>query len=74
MHKFIHDDEEFTLELTVKDNDITWVELLKYVQQYLNGCGFIVSPTVVDISDVSADAHDEALSKKDANVQERNNW
>ena len=72
MHKFTHENLEFKVEVTVYNDDITWFELLKYVQQYLNGCGFMVDPLKVDISEVAGEAYDEARAKE--HVKERNHW
>lgn len=72
MHKFTHEDQEFKVEVTVYNDDITWMGLLKYFQQYLNGCGFMVDPLKVDISEVAGEAYDEARAKE--HVKERNHW
>jgi expansin (peptidoglycan-binding protein) len=74
MHKFTHEDPEFKVEVTVYNDAVTWIELLKYVQQYLNGCGFMVDPLKVDIADVVGEAHDEAMDKVYKDGKERHHW
>lgn len=41
MFKFIRDDENHRVEISIEESDITHVELAEWFNQFLRGCGYI---------------------------------